>query len=430
MVSTLSDTEFSQNWLNQFENNMDRSCARQLLDSLKYISLRDFEIALTNLLTGLQNSLNSRIAVYPVCAPLPNGIIGQNLFNGNIANPNLQMQPRHAGRRKQYGSEDRVGHILERISAANRGNNGISTIEVCPNKKTLERQGIKNIVFVDDICGSGQRFFNFYKKEFPASLKRLLSIGEIRVWFICYGMTKAGKKFITTNLKYFKKNPTNIVTYFPILDFDNILTTEIRDLCFRYSRKVYGTESASLGYKNSIGGIVFEHGCPNNLPRILWDSKKQWNALFQNRAIPTELRPSFSEDSHIDFSEVLWGVNQQNLAIALLESIENKNFDINNRSIITLLGLINKGVREQDLATKMLIDISRCNDLINKLLSGNLIKYHDTQLKVTSLGNCILNNFKKKYTRFTPENNIAYTPENYYPSQCDGHPQFLVDDCS
>ncbi|MDC4564082.1 hypothetical protein NQ790_01350, partial [Acinetobacter baumannii] len=106
MVSTLSDTEFSQNWLNQFENNMDRSCARQLLDSLKYISLRDFEIALTNLLTGLQNSLNSRIAVYPVCAPLPNGIIGQNLFNGNIANPNLQMQPRHAGRRKQYGSED------------------------------------------------------------------------------------------------------------------------------------------------------------------------------------------------------------------------------------------------------------------------------------------------------------------------------------
>jgi len=430
MISTLSSTEYSQKWLNQFENIQDRSYARQLLDSLKYISLRDFEIALTRLLSDLKNSLNSRIAVYPVCAPLPNGILGQNLFNGNFADTSFQRAPRYAGRRRQYGSEDRVGHILERISAANRGNNGISSIEVCPTKKTLIEQGIKDIVFVDDICGSGQRFFKFYKKEFPASLKRLLSIGEVRVWFICYGMTKAGKKFITNNLKYFKKNPNNIITYLPILDFENLLTSDVRDLCFRYSRKVYGTESASLGYKNSIGGIVFEHGCPNNLPRILWDSKKQWNALFHNRAVPEELRPSFSEESNIDFSEVLWGVNQQNLAIALLESIDNKSFDTDNRSIITLLGLINKGVRKQDLATKMLIDTSRCEDFINKSLNGSLIEYHNTQLKVTSLGNCIINNFKKKYTRFTPENNIAYTPENYYPSQCDGHPQFLVDDCS
>lgn len=427
-TTLLSDTDLAQEWLNQFETIQDRSSARILLNSLKYISNTDFESYIHSTLSNLQNSLNARLAVYPVIEPTPKAIIGQSLFNGNTINSEI-VNSRLAGRRKKYGSEDRVGHILERISDAHRGNGTVSTIECIPTIKTIRRQGIKNIVFVDDICGSGQRFINFYQQEIPPYLKRLLSLKKVNFWFVCYAMTSSGMKLINRKIKYFKNNPDNILKNFDNLTFDKLLSQDVRDLCFKYNRKIYGNDSASLGYKNSIGGIVFEHGCPNNLPRILWDNNKRWNAIFKNRSIPTEIRPSFSEENLIDNSEVLWSVNQKNLAILILDSIENNQIEPRFNLIITLLGLLSRAGRSKEsLASRAFLSISKIDEYVSQLIESDLIKEDMHNLKITPLGIAVLQRFKKnRLKKINFMEKIELEKENYYPSQCDGHLRFLAD---
>nr|WP_298893882.1 hypothetical protein [uncultured Acinetobacter sp.] len=430
MVQFLSDTDFAKNWLNQFENATDRYNAKKLLNSLKYISNTDFETFIYEKLDYLKNKLNKRLAVYPVITPLPENIAGSKLFTGKfqeIAETNAKV--REDGKRRQYGSEDRVGHILEKVSSLHRGNGSVSDIECCPTVNTLIRQGIKDIVFVDDICGSGERFVNFFKKVIPSYLKRLISINKIRLWFVCYGITSSGLNFIKRKIKYFKTHPESIISNYSPLRFDNRISSDVRDLCFKYTRKIYGNDSASLGYKNTIGGIVFEHGCPNNLPRILWDNNKSWNALFKNRSIPIELRPNFSEENLIDTSEILWDINQKNLAISILDSIQNNNIEPKYNLIITFLGLANRGIHSKSqFSTKLFVNSAKVNALIDELIESDLIIEQDDMLKMTLLGKCVLQKYKKtKLKDINSRKSIDSNQFIYYPHQCDGHFRFLVD---
>ena len=430
MTQFLSDTDSAQTWLNQFENIQDRSNATKLLNSLKYISNRDFENFIYEKLDDLYNTTHSRLAVYPVVAPLPNNIAGSKLFTGNFKEYYVNNTAvREDGRRIQYGSEDRVGHILKMISRQHRGYGSVSNIECCPTIQTIIKQGIKNIVFVDDICGSGKRFIDFFKKEIPPELKRYISIHKVKIWFVCYGITLTGLKHIKSKIKFFKNNPDNIISKYIPLNFDNILSDKIKDLCFKYTRKNYGNDSASLGYKNSIGGIVFEHGCPNNLPRILWDNNINWKALFKNRSIPPDLKPKFSEENLIDTSEVLWDVNQKNLAIAIFDSIETNRIEPKYNLIFTLIGLINRGINSKtNLAHRLFIGTVEINQLIEELIESNLIILENETYKTTALANAILKKFKKvKLKKINSIKNIDFNKNFYYPSQCDGHFRFLVD---
>ncbi|MDC5351782.1 hypothetical protein NRA49_13820 [Acinetobacter baumannii] len=430
MIQFLSDTDSAQIWINQFENEVDRNFAKKLLNSLKYVSNTDFETFIYKSLEDLIKRLNTRMAVYPVITPLPENIAGSKLFTGKfkeISEENIKV--RDNGRRRQYGSEDRVGHILEKISGSYKGNGTISKIECCPTIKTLIKQGIKDIVFVDDICGSGERFISFFKNVIPAYLKRLISIHKIRLWFVCYGITSSGFRYIRSKIKYFRNNPQHVISNYHPLKFDKIISKDIRELCFRYTRKVYGNDSASLGYKNSIGGIVFEHGCPNNLPRILWDNNKNWNALFKNRFIPIDLRPIFSDENLIDTSEVLWDVNQKNLAISIFDSIQNNNMQPRYNLIITFLGLVNKGIQtECNLASKLFISSSKIGVIIDELIESNLIIKENNIIKITKLGKSILQKFKKTKLKSINSRKIIDSDDIfYYPHQCDGHFRFLVD---
>lgn len=430
MTQFLSDTKLAQTWLNQFETITDRNNAKKLLNSLKYISNTDFEVFIYNNLDTLQKKLKSRLSVYPVVTPLPENIAGSKLFTGNFRDiSQLNTKIREEGRRGQYGSEDRVGHILEKLSSYHKGNGTVSNIECCPTFKTLIEQGIKDIVFVDDICGSGERFVNFFKKVIPPYLKRLISIKKIRLWFVCYGITNSGFNYIKSKIKYFKNNPEHIISHFNTLNFDKTISRDIREFCFRYTRKIYGNDSASLGYKNTIGGIVFEHGCPNNLPRLLWDNKKNWNAIFKNRAIPIELRPNFSEENLMDTSEILWDINQKKLAISIFDSIQNNNLDSKYNLILTFLGLTNKGIHSRNnIASRLFLSSSRINCLVNDLIESNLIIEELNILKITPLGKAIIQKYiNTKIKVINTPKTIESADFFYYPYQCDGHFRFLVD---
>lgn len=103
----LSEHPLSQKWLARFLTSKDRALASQLLNQLKLVSARDFEAGIETASIELQTRLKATIAAYPVGPAMPDDIAGYDQFTGGI--PRVEnSQAREVGRRRKYGSEDRV----------------------------------------------------------------------------------------------------------------------------------------------------------------------------------------------------------------------------------------------------------------------------------------------------------------------------------
>ena len=164
----------------------------------------------------------------------------------------------------KFGSEDKIASLLEKIKA--REPKGIVIYRKLNATQLLKRLIVKvskNIVLVDDLCGSGDRITGFYKNIFPASIKRLISFNKIKLWILVYAASSDGVKKIRRKIKYFNKNIGNVIIIFPETR-RNSFSPQIVELC----------ERMGSGYKGSFTNIIFEHGCPNNIPNMLWFKKK------------------------------------------------------------------------------------------------------------------------------------------------------------
>lgn len=427
----LSDLPLSQKWLTQFTTPEDRNKAKSLLNSLKYVSTREFEDAITSQLENLQISLNATIAVYPVISPPVEGVQGSDLFTGNFLNPAISAPNRDQqiadGKRRKYGSEDRVGHLLERICAQQEGTRNHSKIECTPTLKTIKNQGINHIVLVDDICGSGKRITDFYKKILPKSLKRQISLDQIKLWVVLYAASNQGIQKLQKEIKYFNKYKNKILIAFPTLD-SSILDINIKNICLKYSHRIYGenSDASGLGYKNSIGGVVFEHGCPNNLPDILWVNNKNWKAIFKNRAIPHELKPAFSPNSTAETGEVLWNIGQKYLALSLYDAIDTGRLSVDEHLLIGLLGMLLRQVKPENIAGKLLIEHTRYESLLQQAYDKYLLEPRGSQntIQVSAFGKALVEKFRTQKSKKIIHSNIDVHIGNYYPMQCDGHLQY------
>ena len=407
----LSQTELSEKWLSQFKSAYDKNIAKELLDSLKYVSIREFEIALENSLIKILEDTKQRIAVYPITkTDSPASVFyGKTKSDGRLE---ANSKPSREGRKKKYGSEDRVGSFLEKVSSSLSCNN-ISKIECIPTISTINNQKIENIVLVDDFCGSGVRISGYYKNIFPASLKRKISLKKIRLWLLIYAANADGIKSVQKNIKYFKKNRDRIIIVFPVTENDKF-SPEVRNLC----------EKIGTGYKGSTANIVFEHGCPNNIPSILWKKEKSWTPLFPERSIPIELRPSFGSHSTADLGSILWTSGQNRLALSLYNAIDANSLDKDSSLKLAVLGLLTKNVIIENLAKRTLLEKSRVEAIINNLLNAGFLYQLNNRIIVSPLGINIVKEFRDKKEAISNDS-VDNSEVIYYPTQCDGHSQFL-----
>ncbi|WP_435949950.1 phosphoribosyltransferase-like protein [Psychrobacter sp. DM8] len=407
----LSQTRLSEEWISQFETTYDKNIAKELLDSLKYVSIREFETALESSLIKLVESTGERIAVYPVTeSDTPASVFyGKTKSDGRLES---NSKPSREGRKKKYGSEDRVGGFLEKVSSSLAWNN-MSRIECIPTINTINNQGIENIVLVDDFCGSGVRISGYYKNIFPASLKRKISLKKIKLWLLIYAANSDGIKAVQKNIKYFSKNRDRIIIIFPETE-KNMFSLEVSSLC----------KKMGMGYKGSTANIVFEHGCPNNIPNILWKKKYSWKPLFPERSIPIELRPSFGNHSTADLGSTLWASGQNQLALSLYNAIDENCLDGDSSLKLTVLGLLIKNVSIENLAKRILVEKSKIEEIVNSLLDADFLYQSENKVLVSSLGMNIIREFKSRKESLSNDG-IDNTEVIYYPTQCDGHPQFL-----
>lgn len=409
----LSEHRLSQQWLTQFHTSEDRARAAQLLNQLKLVSGREFQAGIEQALMKLQAHLNTTIAVYPVTPPNPKDVLGYHPFEGGVTD-SVGLS---TGRREQHGSEGRVAHILTGLQRRNRKLNGTSLVECTPTVKQLKTQGIRHIVLIDDVCGSGQRISKYWKQVIPKSVKSLLSLKRCQLWIVVYAIAPSGRKALTAAMPRFPLKD-HLISVLPEADLHGLLIPELRSLCANYAKQI-GMESSGFGYRGSACLVIFEHGCPNNLPAILWASLRNWKGLFPNRAIPFELCSSFDEDGSERAIEALWRSNQPKLALSLLEALDRAApLTSEHRMLLTLLGLRLRGIAEGHVAALLLISGFEFEKLLGRAVDINL--YDKTSAQVTPMGREFVSRFRKHFGSSRRPDVIARSPKDYYPSQCEG----------
>lgn len=291
MTVRLSTLPAALAWANQF-SSADRDVAVQLLDALVLVSLSAVHRSLTGLMESLVHG-EGTCAFYAV----------RELEDGARYFPNKKQKP-DAVPTSAVGSEGVVAQIITKLAAATR--DGLDH----PPIMTLRRRRVNNIVLVDDVCLSGNRTSAFIRAlMLNASLRSWASYGKLSIHIVAYAVSREAEHRIAGTIARWTRIPREGRLRFHVeqssiagyRNLDETLHGRLRSLCTRYPPTLTRPDAgARMGYGNTMSTTVFQHGCPNNVPAMLWATAAGWAPLFPGRQVPASLFPAFAESPNPD----------------------------------------------------------------------------------------------------------------------------------
>ncbi len=394
----IKQLELVNKWINQFDL-VDRYSAEYFLQSLVYVSFSEFEKEIQDQVEKkvhqLQRKNKNCVAVFPVSRS------AQNKFN-------IKKESKPSN-----DSSGRIGHVLKNLERKLPG-----LIEVSPRTISMSNKKVRNIIFVDDFIGTGTRFVKFWRKDVNKSIKSWVSGGFCKVWLISYATHAKGTKKICTNISAF--NPKRIISNYRYRSSPLFKNKIFKNLALIYGSKT-DKPSASLGYGSIATPIIFQHGCPNNAPAILWAGSKnkslesRWAPLFSDRSIATSLYQLFEVNvSFQTFPELLWANREKKLA---LKFCEKYNSEKKAKVYVLILALVKKKYSEEQLLEILSpIGINEATKAIKLLQKHKLI---DSYFKLTVFGNDILEKNKKSKNVYKDKDFEYYYPTRFLGSRRD-----------
>jgi hypothetical protein len=268
-----------KNWVAQFDPD-DQSLAAKLAMRLMVFTANDFE----DWLRETRKRLNPKDGPFGAFAirPLDDG---EHIFTGR-GDAVLR-----AG--KRLGSEGRFAHVIKRWHDGRRSINIFDQ----PNLDTMANARIRTVLLFDDLLGSGSRTIK-YLCDFISTptVRSWLSGGLLQIRLVAQvSLPKARAEiadYLSTRPRSQRRAIRLAVDYeAKSLIFDDETEEEkeaIRRLLLKYKLKLSTDERKWMfGHGKSLGTVVFEHGCPNNVPAIFWCSHPPWwQGLFPNRIVP------------------------------------------------------------------------------------------------------------------------------------------------
>lgn len=403
----LDELPLALDWLSQF-SLIDRQIGRQFLRSLRLISTSEFDRHLDETLNQLMIDLGDEmVAVFSV----------PELISAARQKRYPEKEFRVAG-----SSSHRMQHFLENFARVRS-----RRVRAHPTVESMRAERIKNIVLVEDFIGSGRRISTFLKKIMHPSIKSWISYGWVKVWIVGYGgvrdgvwnIQRCGYKLSDARFR-FVVPPTYAMVNFsePILSF-----------CSSNAGRTNRSQ-IPLGFNNGGANLIFEHGCPNNAPVILWAqgrkpsrSETRFRPLFPNRGIPTELREAFGAPTPRLASEALWSAGQYRLALSLF----NDRSDARRSQLWPIpvaLGLASR-VKWDDVAIATAIG--------RPLLAVKRLREDFTSMgavdaatgEVTSFGRALLDHVRagSQNSPVLRAKTTAQLSDLYYPHSCEGRAQ-------
>lgn len=399
LAHRLSETIRGQNWIKQFDLS-DRELARRFLESLILISGIEFERQLASLLKDTAQEAAGPTAFFAV----------REWSDPTIPYLKEVEDADAVGPGGDVGSEGRVAAIVRGLCRSNP-----SQFLSHPSIHSMRDARCRLVVLVDDFVGSGDRVVEFHRALWGHStIKSWHSLGLIKIVLVAYSATSRGEsrvaKFLDIQPKLVRGCPTFAELPVPRLE-RSMLMAGLK----RYAKRTqYPTYP--LGYGGTGAALVFEHGCPDNVPVIFWADAglgKTWTPLFPARSVLVGDASAFPPELAVPAaSAVLHSVGQTRLA----ESSALSRRGPIGETILVLLGLIAKRVRKRSaLAHASGLTIEQCTKIIERCISW---KFLTPALRLTSLGNAELHYARQMRgdARALP----TLGSDSYYPKQLRG----------
>lgn len=381
-------------WIEQFDL-VDRYAAELLLQSLNYVSFESFEKTILEKVEGLVNELqinnNTSIAIFPI-----------RKNTGNKFNKSKEYKAAN-------DSSGRIGHILKNLERKLQGR-----VEISPRVVSMSQSKVRNIIYVDDIIGSGNRFLKFWRNDVSKSIKSWVSGGYCTVWIVSHTIHQGGLTKLTNNLKAI--DSSRVVCGNLIKKSSLLSNVVLKNLLIKYGART-NKPDAALGYNGDCSPVIFQYGCPNNAPAILWATGNpkvnaagittgRWNAIFSERSIDSSLYKLFNGDLfYKTYPELLWNAGQYKLAFSFCENLDASN---DTKVYILMLALISKGYSLEKVKSVFAPINTEFNSAVSILTQYGLI---DKNFCLTIFGKDVLRSNKKQRKIY-----VDKEYENYYPS--------------
>ena len=215
----------------------------------------------------------------------------------------------------------------------------------------MRKRQCRRILAIDDLIGSGHRTRQFLDAIWlDRTIRSWWSLGYASLRAIAFSSTRHGMRHVarapyTPAVVVDRTCPT-----YPELPWPRHKRDAISTLCKSYG-KYTSKPRMALGYSRTMAAMIFEHGCPNNTPAILWAGPAKnhtWQPLFPQRTIPTDTQSVFPpEIVRRDPISVLLDAGQARLAKTGLRRIGH----VGSRQAFALLALLAKGLRRNEALT-------------------------------------------------------------------------------
>lgn len=359
-----SSTEIGIKWLDQFDV-IDQPLAASLLDSIVWVSEREFKVKLEDKIKKIANSTQGTVALFLEREIRKNRYGVQRFYKQSSKTPHraygAALQPIESIKRysDEVGSEGVVGSIATGIM---RSNNAKYFLH--PTAEQIRSKKIRKFILLADTIGSGDQVSKCLNSLWKvASIKSWKSLKYIDFHVVCYTATEQ-------SIDHLKNNKTTpkvdyvipCPTIFNQFEQDKI-RARIVNLCEVYGKKANSSNKLPmLGYSSTGALIAYSHGMPNNCPVVFFKRAKNWEPLFPSRVtseLSRELEPG---ERKIPYRTLLDRWKKRELSEA--SWIESNNHDAKN--LVTIMASLYRPPRTNvAISARTNLDI----DYVERLLS-------------------------------------------------------------
>ncbi|MCU8266292.1 hypothetical protein M2G84_06770 [Vibrio vulnificus] len=359
-----SSTEIGIKWLDQFDV-IDQPLAASLLDSIVWVSEREFKVKLEDKIKKIANSTQGTIGLFLEREIRKNRYGVQRFYKQSSKAPHraygAALQPIESIKRysDEVGSEGVVGSIATGIMRSNDAKYFLH-----PTAEQIRSKKIRKFILLADTIGSGDQVSKCLNSLWKvASIKSWKSLKYIDFHVVCYTATEQ-------SIDHLKKNKTkpkvDYVIPCPTI-FNQFEQDEIRarivNLCEVYGKKANSSNKLPmLGYSSTGALIAYSHGMPNNCPVVFFKRTKKWEPLFPSRVtseLSRELEPG---ERKIPYRTLLDRWKKRELSEA--SWIESNNHDAKN--LVTIMASLYRPPRTNvAISARTNLDI----DYVDRLLS-------------------------------------------------------------
>lgn len=347
-------------WLSFFDE-ADKPLLRELTAALSLVSVSEFERSLVKLVRDVAEKFDT-VALYT--AREFKTCLSFEEAPGDCES-GLDATPRGG----DIGSEGRTAHIARQLHRSDT-----SKYVLQPSLAQMRQKQVDCIMVIDDLLGTGDRCSKYLTELWKyATVKSWWSYKLIKFAVVAYAGTEDAISLVSRH----RAGPeVHVHRYCPrisTLPWPSTRRALARTLCTKYAKR--WRLALPLGYKATASLLVFEHGCPNNVPSIFWARASKgpegWRPIFEGRSTSAGTASAFPYEFEADTPvSALVSAGEQRLAQALA-SVVHRPLPAN---VLVVLALVWKGKRRlETLADATGLDSKGCGELLEACIASGFM---------------------------------------------------------